>query len=314
MHIDGPYARSMPSVLAMGDTLVEVSMQVADAWEDSPDIQATSCVVGAGGSAANFAAVAAALGIESALATDIGNDFFGDFLLDDLRRSGISTALVRKHSGSNSTCVISVGTDGDRRFLSHRGTPGEAPSEQYQAQLMDDLASRDWLHISGFWLQRPITAEIALRAALAARSHGIPVSLDPSPQITESHNEFIEPLLDVTDVFFPNAYEACALSRKPEPLEAANQLAGRVPTIVVTDGANGVILASSKGVSIIEAPVVKVVDTTGAGDALAAGFVAARLVGESTLDALQVGIRSAAIIIDSVGGHSAAGQLSPLRS
>ncbi len=70
----------MASVLAMGDTLVEVSMQVTDAWEDSPDMQASSCMVGAGGSAANFAAVAAALGVDTGLATEVGNDFFGIIL------------------------------------------------------------------------------------------------------------------------------------------------------------------------------------------------------------------------------------------
>ena len=302
----------MPSVLAMGDTLVEVSMQVTDAWEDSPDMQASSCMVGAGGSAANFAAVTAALGINSGLATDIGNDFFGSFLIDDLHRSGISTRLVREHSGDNSTCVISVSADGNRRFISYRGAPRQAPSAEYQAQLMDDLASRDWLHISGFWLQSPVTADLALRSATAAKRQGIPVSMDPSPQIMESPNEFVDQLLDVTDVFFPNAYEACTFTRKSDPGEAAGQLAGRVPTIVVTDGANGVIWTSSDGISTIDALSVKVVDTTGAGDALAAGFVAARLLGESAVDALHLGVRIAAVIIKSVGGHSAVQQLSPL--
>lgn len=306
------YARRMPTVLAMGDTLVEVSMQVADAWDNSPDIRASSCIVGAGGSAANFAAVIAALGIESALATEIGSDFFGSFLIEDLHRSDIATGLLREHSGENSTCVITVGTDGDRRFLSHRGGQSDEPSLEYASHLMDDLAGRDWLHISGFWLQRPVTAQLALDCATAARSRGIPVSMDPSPHIMESPNEFVERLLDVTDVFFPNAYEACVYTGSTEPAKAARELAGRVPTVVVTDGSNGVIWASSKETSRVQAQSVEVVDTTGAGDALAAGFVASRLHGESIIDALNVGIRTASVIIGSIGGHTAIDRLSPI--
>jgi ribokinase len=303
----------MPSVLAMGDTLVEVSMQVANAWDDSPDIQATGCVVGAGGSAANFVAVATALGVESVLATEIGSDYFGGFLIDDLRQSGVSTRLIRQHPGDNSTCVITVGADGDRRFLSHRGAESEAPSREYVSRLLDAVASSSWLHISGFWLQRPVTADLALKSALAAKPLGIPVSLDPSPQIMENPNELVDQVLDVTDVFFPNAYEACAFTSTTEPEEAARRLVSRVPTVVVTDGSNGVIWASSSGLSTISAVPVEAVDTTGAGDALAAGFVAAQLLGKPPSDALRVGIQAAAVLISSVGGHSAIGQLSPLK-
>lgn len=299
----------------MGDTLVEVSMQVQDAWEESPDIQAASCAVSAGGSAANFAAVVAALGIESVLATNIGADFFRQFLLDDLRRSAISSALVREHSGRNSTCVITIGADGERRFLSHRGAQGEGPSADYLHRMLSDLASRDWLHISGFWLQHPVTAEIVVRMALQAASLGIPISLDPSPQIMETPNEFVDQVIDVADVLFPNAYEACTFTQTTEPGVAACQLADRgVPTVIVTDGADGVHWATSEGVSTIEAPVVPAADTTGAGDALAAGFVASRLFGNSIGASLQVGIQTAAVIIGEIGGHTAIDQLTPIKA
>jgi ribokinase len=129
----------------------------------------------------------------------------------------------------------------------------------------------------------------------------------------ENPNELVDQVLDVTDVFFPNAYEACAFTSTTEPEEAARRLVSRVPTVVVTDGSNGVIWASSSGLSTISAVPVEAVDTTGAGDALAAGFVAAQLLGKPPSDALRVGIQAAAVLISSVGGHSAIGQLSPLK-
>ncbi len=290
----------------MGDTMVELSLQVADAWDPSPDVAVKESVLSAGGSAANFAAFTAALGVRSLLATNVGRDFFGEFLLDDMTSHGIDTRLVRRHSGRNSLCVISIGEDGDRRFLSYRAPEDARNSmDEYLEQLLADLEMADWLHVSGFWLQRPVTAALVESVVTAAALLGIPVSLDPSPQLMEHPSPLLASVLSKTEVIFPNAYEACAFTRAPSASTAAEALGSMgLRYAVVTDGAAGSLLVAEGVVQTVTAVPGPVVDTTGAGDALAAGFVAARLAGADALEALRMGSKAAALAIRHIGGHA----------
>lgn len=299
----------MPSVLALGDTMVEVSLQVSDAWETSPDVAATASAVGAGGSAANFAAVASALGLTSVLATDIGSDLFTDLLDGDLVAHGIDMTLVRRRSGPNSLCVVAIGEDGDRRFLSYRGLESEPSTTQFSehsVRILDMVPRVDWLHISGFWLQRDETTRLAMDAARLASDLGIPVSLDPSPQLMERPTPDVHQLLKLSTVFFPNEYEACAFTRTADTQAAAQALGELdIPVVVMKLGPAGSLLITSSGIEPFEATTTQVSDTTGAGDALAAGFVAARLAGDGIERAVSFGSSAAALAIASVGGHAA---------
>ena len=300
----------MPTVVTMGDTVVEICMQVSDAWDISPDVVASGETTSAGGSAANFSAIAAALGLRSLLVTDLGDDLFTDFLTSDLTGHGVDLSLARSHAGGNSMCIIMIGADGDRRFVSFR-----APAHREQtvdSQTSTDrlgvaLASADWLHVSGFWLQSDETADIALYAASEARRLNIPVSLDPSPQIMVDQTPQLRRMLGLIDVIFPNAFEARSYTGLSAAAESAAALhTSGIPTVVVTDGAAGAVLVDASGEHAIEACAADCIDTTGAGDALAAGFVAASLAGLPARTALGEGIKAASLAISKVGGHAAA--------
>lgn len=299
----------MASVLAMGDTMVEVSLQVADAWESTPDVAASASVVGAGGSAANFAAVASALGLKAVLATEIGSDLFTDLLLEDLTTHGIDMSLIRRRWGANSLCVVAIGLDGDRRFLSYRGaetTPSEAEISDFSRRILKKVPDVDWLHISGFWLQRESTSHLVMDAARLASERGIPISLDPSPQLMERPSPELGTLLELVTVFFPNEYEACAFTGTTDIHSAAQNLSTlRIPVVVMKLGDAGAFLITASGIEPMEARAEQVSDSTGAGDALAAGFIAAHLAGDHLENALMYGSDAAAMAIASVGGHSA---------
>ena len=303
----------MPSVLAMGDTMVEVSLQVADAWESSPDVAASESAVGAGGSAANFAAVASALGMKAVLATEVGSDLFTDLLVEDLTTHGIDMSLVRRRSGPNSLCVVAIGLDGDRRFLSYRGsetTPSAAEFSEFSTRILDTVPNVDWLHISGFWLQRESTTHLVMDAARLASARGIPISLDPSPQLMERPSPELGPLLELATVFFPNEYEACAFTGTTDTRAAAQALSAlNIPVVVMKLGVAGAFVITASGIEPVEATAALVADTTGAGDALAAGFIAAHLAGDDLTTAVTFGSDAAAMAIASVGGHSACGAI-----
>lgn len=289
--------------------MVEVSLQVTDAWETSPDVSASASVVGAGGSAANFSAVASALGLKAVLATELGSDLFTDLLVEDLTAHGIDMSLVRHRPGPNSLCVVAIGLDGDRRFLSYRGSESKQSVNhfsEYAGRVVDMVSQVDWLHISGFWLQREETSDLVMRAATLADKLGIPISLDPSPQLMEQRLPDLSPLLDLSTVFFPNEYEACAFTGTSDSQAAAETLGALgLPVVVMKLGASGSFLITDSGIEKIEATAAHVSDTTGAGDALAAGFIAAYLAGDDLTSAVMHGSDSAALSITSVGGHSA---------
>lgn len=298
----------MSTVVALGDTMVEISLQVQDAWHTSPDVAVTESTVSVGGSAANFAVYAAALGVTSFVATNVGKDSFSSLLIDDLTNYGVATELVHRESERNSMCVITIGADGDRRFHSYRA-PEDSWSkdfeETYLRLLVERVETADWLHISGFWLQRARTAALVEIAMNAAAHHGIPISLDPSPLLMETPTPLLELVLSNAEVMFPNTYEACAFTKTSSVDAAAQALSTMLPKYsVITDGAAGSLLISEGEIHTVAAASGSVVDTTGAGDALAAGFVAARLAGADPLEALQVGTRVAACAISFVGGHA----------
>lgn len=298
----------MSTVVAMGDTMIEISLQVHDAWHASPDVAVSESTVSVGGSAANFAVYAAALGVTSFVATNVGKDSFSSLLIDDLTNYGVATELVQRESERNSMCVITIGADGDRRFHSYRAPEDSCNQdfeEAYLRLVIARIETADWLHISGFWLQRDRTAALVEVAINAAAHQGIPISLDPSPLLMETPTPLLALVLSKAEVMFPNTYEACAFTKTSSAYAAAQALSTMPPQYsVVTDGAAGSFLISDGEIHAVAAAPGPVVDTTGAGDALAAGFVAARLDGADALEALQVGARVAACAIRFVGGHA----------
>jgi len=289
--------------------MVEVSLQVADAWESSPDVAASASAVGTGGSAANFAAVASALGLKATLATEVGSDLFTDLLVEDLTSHGLDMSLVRRRSGPNSLCVVAIGVDGDRRFLSYRGsetTPSAAAFSEFASQILDTVPDVDWLHISGFWLQRESTTHLVMDAARLASERGIPISFDPSPQLMERPSPELGALLELATAFFPNEYEACAFTGATDTRAAATALCSlNIPVVVMKLGVAGAFMITNSTIEPIETSAALVADTTGAGDALAAGFIAAHLSGADLRTAVTCGSEAAAMTIASVGGHSA---------
>ena len=124
----------------------------------------------------------------------------------------------------------------------------------------------------------------------------------PSPELG--------PLLELATVFFPNEYEACAFTGTTDTRAAAQALSAlNIPVVVMKLGVAGAFVITASGIEPVEATAALVADTTGAGDALAAGFIAAHLAGDDLTTAVTFGSDAAAMAIASVGGHSACGAI-----
>lgn len=285
--------------------MVELCFVVSDAWSADPDIPVLQQRISCGGSAANFSACLAQLDQQVRLLSQVGSDDFGAYLLEDLAQYRVPVDGITRLTGPSSVTAIIIGLDGDRRFLSYR-----SPTEVDYATLdpLRVLADCNWLHISGFVFQRSDSAAFARRLVDAAKGAGLTVSIDPSPLFAQ-YIAADPDLLALVDFLFPNEYEARALTGLDDPLAAAHDLHARgVGTAIVTIGAGGCVLVGPQAAELkLPAPAVaNVVDSTGAGDAFAAGFIAAAQAGEPISTAATLGMCVAGAVIAQIGGHSGA--------
>jgi ribokinase len=293
----------VPSVLVIGDIMAEVCLVVDDALSVAPDAEVHQYALSCGGSAANFACCGSALGMSVELMSQMGDDSVTPMLSADLSAFDVGMRFVRRHAGPNSVCVIVIGPDGERRFMSHRGP--ESTEGPHDLKTLDGI---DWVHVSGFVFQREVSAQRVWNLIQHARTSGLTISLDPSPMMTPYVKDVNPALLSHVDYLFPNAFEARALTGLQDPEQAAERLLEMGAAFVaLTQGADGVLL---RGPNIDQqlpaAPQPRVQDSTGAGDAFAAGFVAATRQGADPVDAARTGTLAAAAVIARVGGHSGA--------
>jgi sugar/nucleoside kinase (ribokinase family) len=258
-------------ICTLGDLLLDVVVRLDGPIAEDTDTYGRTRV-GPGGQAANVAAWAAALGGRARFIGKRGRDPAGAMLLDELKRRGVEVAGPVGDAGTGT--VVSVATpDGRRTMLTDRGiAPDFAPAELDPAWLEGCV----WLHLPGYSLVRPPIRETALAAAEVAPR----VSLDLSStaaMLEAGLGEFRELVARVEpEVVFANEDEA--------------ELLGDVvaKTVVLKRGADGI---DVDGMAYAAKPA-EVVDTTGAGDALAAGFL---------LGGPELGLEAAARCVATMG-------------
>ena len=272
-------------IATLGDLTLDVIVRLAEPLAAGDDVRAQTRT-GAGGQAANVAAWAASLGAEARCIAKRGDDATGELVARELAGRGVELAGP-VGAGATGVIVSIVGADGDRSMASDRGVaPSFAPEELDEAWLDCDV-----LHLSGYALLREPVSETALRAAELARARGARISVDVAAwtEIRAYGPVRFRELLDriAPDVLF-------ATEAEWEILGGAYLTA---PTGVLKRGARGCTVLT-EDTRLEFAPVeAEVVDTTGAGDALAAGF----LLGGSLEDAARRGLDAAARCIATVG-------------
>jgi sugar/nucleoside kinase (ribokinase family) len=271
-------------IATLGDVLLDVVVLLAEPLAPGGDVRASNRA-GAGGQAANVAAWAAELGAEARCIAKRGDGPTGELVAQELDRRGVE--LVGPVTEGETGVVVSVVRDGDRSLASDRGVaPSFAPEELDAAWLACDV-----LHLSGYALLREPIAATALLAARLARQQGARVSVDVAAW-TEIRR------------FGPVQFRAVLDELAPDVLfatEAEWELLGgaylTAPVGVLKRGARGCTVFTEDAKLDFAAVEADVVDPTGAGDALAAGF----LVGGSLEEAARRGLDAAARCIAKVG-------------
>jgi sugar/nucleoside kinase (ribokinase family) len=248
-------------LVTFGDALLDVVVRLDEALAPGADSPAETRT-GAGGQAANVAAWAATFGADARCVARLGSDAAGRLVAGELEAHGVELALP--HEGRTGVVVSLVGPDGERTMASDRG----AARHLSPAELDPSWFACDCLHISGYALLTSPTDAAAFRAAEVARASAARVSVDLSAwtQIRAyGPNRFRETLETLApDVIFAN---------EPE-WEIVGAAYGIAPTAVVKRGRRGIlVLREGEGRLELSARDAPIVDATGAGDALAAGFL-----------------------------------------
>lgn len=256
------------TLVVLGDLMVDVIAQVDGPLARGSDTPARVSVMG-GGSAANVAAWAAALGTPVALVCRVGDDDRGRAAIAELR--GVDVRATVDPERPTGTCVVLVERGGERTMLPDPGA-NDAP--------LREIPLGEHLHVAGYALLRDGPRASALAAMERARRAGMSVSVDPS-----SWALIREGAIPDVDLLLPNEREA--------------EVLGERSGVVVKLGAAG----ARWGEVHVPAEPVEVVDTTGAGDAFAAGLLCARLAGADRRASLEAGCAAAARVVAQVGAR-----------
>lgn len=262
-----------------------------------------------GGSAANTVAGVTALGGTAGFIGAVADDELGEVFVHDLASSGVTlatSARPRHHEGEDSAtgrCLVLVTPDGERTMATHLGVASTLGPDDVDAAL---VARAEVVYVEGYlWDLGP--AKAAIRHAVEiAHGHEALVALSLSdPFCVERHRrEFLSLLHGEVDVLFANEEEVRLLfdAADFDGAVAACEETGLL--CAVTRGAAGSVVVAPGGVTVVEAePVERVVDTTGAGDLYAAGFLYGLTHGERPERAARLGGLCAAEVISHLGAR-----------
>jgi sugar/nucleoside kinase (ribokinase family) len=287
----------MSRALVVGDVMSDILVRLDEPFALGSDA-AARIVERPGGSAASFAAWLARAGVEVDFVGRVGaNDV--ERLTQAFRAEGVTAWLAGDPDLQTGRLIAIVEPSGERSFLTDRGANDALEAADIPQAA---LAGAHWLHLTGYSFQHPRPRAVACELLRRARA---PVSVDPgsaAPLRAMGAANFLDWTRGAA-VLFPNADEALALTGAPEPAVQRQRLAAHYPLVVIKRGAQGAQALAGERSWSAPAPVVEAIDTTGAGDAFAAAFVAARLAGREIEACLSRAVAAGAAATTGLGGR-----------
>jgi fructokinase len=226
-----------------------------------------------GGSAANTAAALASLGAAVSFVGKVADDELGQVFTHDIRAAGVKFGVPPQHGGpTTGRCLIMVTPDAEKTMCTNLGVGASLRPEDLDE---NTIAEARILYIEGYLYGDRDTDPAVERAVRVARESDTLVAFSLSdPFWVDSHHAALDRLLDSIDILFANEEEACGMAGEGDVEAALATLGRRCPTVAVTRGALGSMVVLEGSVTAVPAAEVeRVVDTTGAGDSYAAGFL-----------------------------------------
>ena len=312
-----------PDIVAIGDALVDVIATAEDSFidehalpkggmqllttDEADDLYAAMGPAReiSGGSAANTMASAAALGLVAAFVGQVADDQLGDIFAHDMVSLGVRFETPPlKSPPPTGRCLILVTPDGQRTMNTCPGASHQLRSEALDEDL---IASASILMLEGYLWGPELPRQALVRAIEIARAAGPEIAFTLSESVClPGRREALTQVIGSggVDLLFLNDHEALQLTGEVNLAKACSQLSAKVGTLVVTRGAKGALgIEGGASIEIPAARVETIVDTTGAGDMFAAGFLSARCRGRDLKGCLEVGAICAAEVLSHFGAR-----------
>jgi sugar/nucleoside kinase (ribokinase family) len=263
-----------------------------------------------GGSVANSMAGIASLGGQGAFIGKVRNDQLGGIFRHDIRAVGTRfDSAPAEHGPPTARCLVFVTPDAQRTMATFLGVSTAFAPEDVDARL---IGQAKITYLEGYLWDAPPAKEAFVQAAKAAHHAGRRVALSLSdPFCVERHRESFRDLVDGhVDILFANEAEITALYQVDTFDEALQHVRGHCEIAALTRSEKGSLVLSGEDVHVVDAePVERLVDTTGAGDLYAAGFLYGFTKGYSLYDCGRIGAIAAAEVV----GHLGARPETPLK-
>ena len=317
-----PPAPPSVDVLALGNAIVDVLSHVDDAVIDGlPVNKGGMTLIGAveaqdlygtlgpgvecsGGSAANTVVGAAMLGVRTAFVGRVRDDQLGQVFTHDIRAAGVRFDTAPATDGpETAVCMVMVTPDAHRTMCTHLGASIELGPDDVDEPLVRDSAV---LYLEGYLWDPPGAREAMRRAIRIAKDEGRAVALSLSdPFAVDRHRaDFLDLVDNDVDILFANEHELTSLYGTDDLDRAFNEVMPLVKVAACTRGEHGAVIVGDGETHVIPAePAGQVVDTTGAGDLFAAGFLAGWTQGRNLHDCGRMGAVAAAEVISHLGAR-----------
>lgn len=297
-------------ILVVGDVVDDIVVRPTDAVTLASDTTA-EIRLHPGGSAAN---VAAWLGRLEVPVTFVGRAGAAGAARHRaaLEAFGVDACIAADPDHVTATIVLLLDGAGERTMYVDRGANAALQSSDVPERVWDSAGPGGpvgWLHLTGYSFFDPAVRPTAATLFAAVRERGVGVSVDPSSAafLRACDPDAFLRWVDGADVLLPNLDEGRVLSGRTEPDDVVEVLRGRFGAVVLTLGAEGAVGAA--GTEVVRGTPVagRVVDTTGAGDAYCAGFIAARTGGSDLAACMRRGARTAGEAVGRLGARPSSG-------
>ena len=292
-------------IVVIGDLMTDVITHVDDPLAMGSDTVA-SISTRQGGAGGNVAAWLAALGQPVSLVARVGDDPFGREAVQLLDSAGVRTRVGVDPAARTGTCVVLVGRDGERTMLPDAGANSTLSVTDIP---LHELREASNVHVSGYTLLNPGSREAGQVALATARQAGVATSVDAAsaaPLEAVGAGEFLR-LTQDGDLLFATLDEAEVLCDARDPDVVRARLTAHFAQVVLKLGPDGACWCdrAARDATCVPAarPGGEVVDSTGAGDAFAAAFLAATVRGESVATALARACALAARVVTQSGAR-----------
>ncbi|MBS3175854.1 adenosine kinase [Candidatus Woesearchaeota archaeon] len=254
------------------------------------------------GSGANTIMGIANLGGKCILVGRVGKDPHGNMYEDIITKDKIHPRLIRCDKSGTGRCFSFITPDAERTFAVHLGAAVNLEKENI---LDEDIKKSKILHLTGYMLESPNLREIAVHAMEVAKENEVIISMDLADAhlIRRCKEDLWSMVKKYVNIIFVNEGEAEAFTDEKDPLDALKRLAAHCDIAIVKLGPKGSLIKSKNEIFHIQAYKTKVIDTTGAGDLYAAGFLWSYLQKKPLELCGKIGSFLAARVISQIGAR-----------